>query len=78
MALNMQQYVHMELQQSQNCILAKKYFYICYKLVQGFSVTGLFTGQYSAKGYDTNTDDIGAHHIETRQIQYTRWTNKKS
>ena len=38
----------------------KKYFYICYKLVQGFSVTGLFTGQYSAKGYDTNTDDIGA------------------
>ena len=56
----------------------KKYFYICYKLVQGFSVTGLFTGQYSAKGYDTNTDDIGAHHIETRQIQYTRWTNKKS
>ena len=30
----------------------------CYKLVQGFRITCLFTGQYHTKGYDTITDDI--------------------
>ena len=30
----------------------------CYKLVQGFRVTCLFTGQYNTKGYDMITDVI--------------------
>ena len=30
--------------------------YICYKLVQGFRVTCLFTCQYNTKGYDMVTD----------------------
>ena len=30
----------------------------CYKLVQGFRVTCLFTGQYNNKGYDMITDVI--------------------
>ena len=30
----------------------------CYKLVQGFRVTCLFTGLYNIKGYDTITDVI--------------------
>ena len=29
---------------------------MCYKLVHGFRVTGLFTGQYNTKGYGTITD----------------------
>ena len=28
----------------------------CYKLVQGFNVTCLFTGQYNTKGYEMVTD----------------------
>ena len=31
---------------------------MCYKLVQGFRVTCLFTGRYNTKGYDTITDVI--------------------
>ena len=30
----------------------------CYKLVHGFRVTCLFTGQYNTKGYDTITEVI--------------------
>ena len=29
------------------------HLYHCYKLVQGFRVPCLFTGQYNTKGYDT-------------------------
>ena len=32
--------------------------YMCYKLVQGFRVTCLFTGQYNTRGYDKITDVI--------------------
>ena len=31
---------------------------LCYKFVQGFKVTCLFTGQYNTKGYDMITDVI--------------------
>ena len=53
---------------------------ICFKLVQGFMVTCLFTGQYNTKGYDTITATVFEHcrrftprldwryHIETKQI----------
>ena len=30
----------------------------CYKLVQGFRVTSLFTGQYNTNGYDMTADVI--------------------
>ena len=34
----------------------KSTMYLCYKLVQGFRVTCLFTGKYNTKGYDMITD----------------------
>ena len=41
------------------CVFPWKMFYgICYKLVEGFRVTCLLTGQYNTKGYDTITDFI--------------------
>ena len=32
---------------------------VCFKLVQGFRVKCLITGQHNTKGYGTITDDIG-------------------
>ena len=34
------------------------HYYLCYKLVQRFRVTCLFTGQYTTKAYGTITDVI--------------------
>ena len=39
-------------------IFLRNISYVCYKLIQRFRVTGLFTGQYTTDYYGTFTDII--------------------